>query len=116
MHCRHCGGNMEGNGYSEGSYLRCERFIPHTDLCPEPDSGPWHCDTDGITDPEVYKTYEDCFACGRMVDPKELIDHTITPNGKEVNMRLCKDCNSHRNIDRMCVQLAEVFNKTKETK
>lgn len=100
---------MEGDGFRQA--MTCEYFHPHPDLCPEPDSGPWYCDTDGITDPEVYKTFEDCYACGRMVDPKELIDHTITPNGKEVKMRLCTDCNSHRNIDRMCVQLAEVMNK-----
>ena len=111
MHCRHCGENMDGDGYSWNSHMACPNFNPHPDLCPEPDSGPWHCDGDGITDPEVYKTFEDCYACGRMLDPKELIDHTITPNGKEVNMRFCTSCNNPKHIDWICAKLTEVMNK-----
>ena len=49
MHCRHCGERMQGDGHSWNGHLACPNFNPHPDLCPEPDSGPWNCDTDGIT-------------------------------------------------------------------
>lgn len=91
MHnCPHCGGDMDGDGYT--TPVMCEYFEPHPDLCPEPDSGPWYCNTDGFT------TFEQCDGCEIHRHPDTLVTCTTTESdGNQDSYKLCEECRNHKN-------------------
>jgi len=83
--CPVCGNFLEGDEYT--SALMCPWFQPHEDLCPEPDSGPWYCNTDGFTD------FVECDGCDMHRHPDDLTTCSYTePDGNIDSFRFCKDC------------------------
>jgi hypothetical protein len=87
-HCKHCNGDMIGDGFTMP--MQCEDFREHPDLCPEADSGPWYCNTDGFT------TFEECEECEIHKHPDTLIVRTITkPDGSSKTGRICDDCQDY---------------------
>ena len=84
-YCEHCGEHMEGDDWTTPT--ACPNFRAHPDLCPEPDSGPWYCNTDGFT------TFEECDGCEIHVHPDTLVTCTTTESdGRQDSYRLCPDC------------------------
>ena len=88
--CKVCGGTMEGDGWHEP--YTCENFQPHPDLCPEPDSGPWYCNTDGFT------KFETCDGCELPSHPDKLLACPVTESdGNQDYYRLCENCRTNPN-------------------
>jgi len=86
--CPVCGEYLEGDGYT--TPYQCPNFRPHPDLCPEPDSGPWHCNTDGLTD------FEECDGCEIHHHPDTLTTCRYTESdGNIESFRFCPDCIKH---------------------
>ncbi len=79
---------MEGDGFTSAS--QCENFDPHPDLCPEPDSGPRYCNTDGFT------KFEPCDGCELLVHPDKLLACPVPESdGGTDSYRLCEDCRTN---------------------
>lgn len=86
-HCPVCNEILEGDGYTRA--MCCPHFQGHEDLCPEPDSGPWYCNTDGFTDFVV------CDGCEIHRHPDNMKTCTMTESdGNQDSYQLCDDCRS----------------------
>jgi hypothetical protein len=80
---------MDGDDYT--TPVMCENFQPHEDLCPEPDSGPWYCNTDGFTE------FKPCDGCELLVHPDKLVTcTTVESDGNRDSYELCEDCRTDR--------------------
>ncbi len=78
---------MHGDGVTQP--IACENFQPHADLCPEPDSGPWYCNTDGFTD------FVGCDGCRSYHHPDKVKTCILVESdGNQDSYQLCDDCRS----------------------